>query len=433
LEELSHDLEALASSGKKHSGFFFDAEKAKGNAFSPPHVNRFIEEQETKTKGLEPPQSSNKANGLEPKRDDGLTPMIFSALTEEYHQARSGLKAKTIIDNKAVYSVFIEFVGDVLSTDITHAMISDFRKKVQTLPSNFRKKYPNVSVKEFRNMNIPIDELMTPTTVNKYLSRISQVLKWAASEGHLVQNYASGKKILLSRKEKKRIRHFPFDHHDLDKIFMESPIHKENLRNGKKLEMFWVPLIALYSGMRLEEICQLQISDVREIEDEANDIGQMIWCFDVNENGHHKSVKNMPSERIVPIHSELIKMGLLDYFQERQSKGHQTLWNLEPAKSGAITRGYSHNFGKRLRAYIRDKAGIMEAGKTFHSFRHTVIQSLRNNRDVREDYLKALVGHELSGTTGTDYFSGLGVSLLKDTVEGIRYPKLDLSCLYTGD
>jgi len=69
-----------------------------------------------------------------------------------------------------------------------------------------------------------------------------------------------------------------------------------------------VPLIGLYSGMRLGEIIQLYVVDVK-LED-------AIYYFNVtpspsDETGPDvKSVKNLSSIRIVPVHSELIKLGL---------------------------------------------------------------------------------------------------------------------------
>jgi len=48
-------------------------------------------------------------------------------------------------------------------------------------------------------------------------------------------------------------------------------------------------IIALYSGLRIEEICQLKVQDVNE-------------DFDI------KQGKNQNSIRVVPIHSALIKL-----------------------------------------------------------------------------------------------------------------------------
>ena len=60
---------------------------------------------------------------------------------------------------------------------------------------------------------------------------------------------------------------------------------------------FWVPLIALFSGMRMNEICQLDVSDIRCVDG--------VDCFVItsrsNGGGADKKVKTSTSERFVPI------------------------------------------------------------------------------------------------------------------------------------
>src|SRR5665213_3176731 len=75
---------------------------------------------------------------------------------------------------------------------------------------------------------------------------------------------------------------------------------------------FWVPLIALHSGMRLGEILQLMKSDVKE--------ENGIWYFDVNK-GEGKSLKTASSKRRVPIHRSLIDLGLVYHVKQGQQSG----------------------------------------------------------------------------------------------------------------
>ena len=64
---------------------------------------------------------------------------------------------------------------------------------------------------------------------------------------------------------------------------------------------FWAPLIALYSGMRLEEICQLHLSDIVKMDG--------VLCFSINEesggSGYVKHVKSSAGIRKVPVHPHL--------------------------------------------------------------------------------------------------------------------------------
>src|SRR5690349_12926065 len=69
---------------------------------------------------------------------------------------------------------------------------------------------------------------------------------------------------------------------------------------------FWAPLIGLFSGARLNEIGQLRKGDVERVAE--------IWCFRITDEGEdERSVKTSAGKRVVPMHQELIQLGLLDY------------------------------------------------------------------------------------------------------------------------
>lgn len=72
---------------------------------------------------------------------------------------------------------------------------------------------------------------------------------------------------------------------------------------------FWMPLVGLFSGMRAGEILSLTMADLRQ--DEG------VYYFDVNRDEEGKSLKTADSRRKVPVHPELIKCGLIDYWQAR--------------------------------------------------------------------------------------------------------------------
>ena len=64
--------------------------------------------------------------------------------------------------------------------------------------------------------------------------------------------------------------------------------------------MRWVPLIGLFSGMRLGEICGLRTTDV-QLESDT-------YFFNVAESGEDdRRLKTAAATRRVPVHSELMK------------------------------------------------------------------------------------------------------------------------------
>jgi len=115
----------------------------------------------------------------------------------------------------------------------------------------------------------------------------------------------------------------------------------------------------------------------------------------VNSEAADKEVKNSASQRVIPIHPELIKAGFLTYVD--QSKGaHERLWP-------ALTKrrdGYAHDFGKWFqrinRASITD-----EPRKVFHSLRHSFVDFFKQ-AGTPEAVIAEMVGHsnEKSMTMG---------------------------------
>ncbi|MDX8382145.1 MAG: site-specific integrase [Ghiorsea sp.] len=352
----------------------------------------------------------------------GLIPIKFSEMAEAY-LALSGIGHKAEKSYLSKYKTFIDVCGDVISTDITRIMVTNYRATLCQIPRNAQQRHPNKSLNELVQMDTDESNRLAPKTVNTYITRLSTLFNWAVDQSYMSENVTPS--IKLKSKKKAVAPEKPFETEELQQYFIESPVHRDRNTKGRKLELFWFPLIALYSGMRIEEIAELFVRDVKEIED--NRTGEKVWCFDVNADGFAKSRKNDPSERYVAIHSELIKIGILQHFEARKKKKFETLWNLTPKTEKGR---YSALFGTRHATYIHNTVGIRSRSKTFHSFRHTVIKALREAPDVREDYMKALVGHGLRDTIGKDYFSKLGVTMLKSTVEGIKYPRLDLSHLY---
>ena len=71
---------------------------------------------------------------------------------------------------------------------------------------------------------------------------------------------------------------------------------------------YWVPLIALFSGMRAGEIVQLQLKDVR--------LNDQWWVFDINKGDDgSKAVKTASSLRQVPIHPSLMELGFMEWVE----------------------------------------------------------------------------------------------------------------------
>jgi integrase len=201
----------------------------------------------------------------------------------------------------------------------------------------------------------------------------------------------------------------PFTASDLDKIF-SSDVYTNQLRpqGGAGTAAYWIPIIALYTGMRLEEIGQLWVGDVK--------CENNIWYFDVN-SSEDKQLKNKSSVRRVPIHYDLIELGFITYVKALECPRVFPL--LKADIYGRLTQNWSKWFGRHL-----TKLGINDDSKVFHSFRHLMKDALRNS-GVDEAVSDAITGHS-SSSIGRAYGKGYGLSMLNKAIQSIKYEGLTI-------
>jgi integrase len=151
-------------------------------------------------------------------------------------------------------------------------------------------------------------------------------------------------------------------------------------------EKFWLPLIAVFSGMRQEEICQLRVEDIRQDED--------VWFIDINDRPPRK-LKNATAVRRVPIHSQLIRLGFLAHVDtQRRRRQARVFPALQPG--GADDR-LGHAFTKWFTRYRRE-VGLYRQGLDFHSFRHTAT-TLMHQAGVALAVIDHVTGHATPGET----------------------------------
>ena len=93
-----------------------------------------------------------------------------------------------------------------------------------------------------------------------------------------------------------------FDTDDLKALFGSKEYRQDSFKRGYQ---FWTPIIALYTGCRIEEICQLHLDDIRKEDG--------LWVLDINDDDE-KKLKNLSSQRLVPLHLVLVdELKLPDY------------------------------------------------------------------------------------------------------------------------
>ncbi|MBC2834488.1 site-specific integrase [Paragemmobacter straminiformis] len=272
--------------------------------------------------------------------------------------------------------------------------------------------------------------VLSDRTVNRYLSSLSAFCSWAAVNGYITTNPCQG----MALPKERRSKTLPFTSDQMNILF-RSPLFT-GAQSGDKWSLiarpgnvmirdhrFWVPLIMLFTGARPGEIGQLALSDVRE--EHGHWIMHITTEGDDHEQG--KTVKTEGSMRVVPLHPELIKLGLLTYHKERKAAGDRQLFpGATRNERGQMMSDLSREFGKYLkRIGLKDGRGL-----SLYSFRHGAADALRRAGHLDEQF-GFLLGHTKASMT--QRYGLLPQGMLDQRVELIRsiaYPGLQLGHLY---
>lgn len=351
-------------------------------------------------------------------------------LYDRFKREKAGtVSTDTWKQNRKIVKLFAEFVGETANISvISRKAVRDWKGLLSQWPvkANESGAFAGMSFRKVIEANKAIGKpAISGKTINKYLSALGSFASWLLANDYITENVTTGMYLELDKRAKKRL---PYTSDQLATIFT-SPLF--TACRGDKLEhepgilqvrdwRFWIPMIGLFTGARLGEIAQLLVADLRQIH------GQ--WVFHVTREGSiHKSVKTAGSERVIPVHSELFKVGLFDYHAAIKKAGHEHLFpEIRPDARGFYSGTPSSFWGD----YVSAIGVKVDKTLNFHSFRHGIADAFRRAGYLDEQFA-VLLGHTKASTTGRYGIMAQGV--LSDRlkmIEAVNYPELDLSHLY---
>ena len=334
------------------------------------------------------------------------TSKTLSTLSQEWvkRQLKLGSNGRDVVKRTDEYSgtvkVFIELYGDVAIHTISKASIHTFSDDLLRLPTGGKGRRgmtaPQLIVKAEAEQLPTLSKL---TAKNKLMA-LSSILSYAVQAGLLVENpvTASGVTGELTRaasKDNRTPRRRHYTHPELKQIF-SSAVFKgtHNPPRAKFGEAwFWLPLVLCYTGARREEIAQLKANEIR-----CSDDG--VWFVDIlttpdeDDAKDTRTVKTAGSHRKVPLHPDLIELGLTRYAASLPQNGP-----LFPLLEANASGYFGHNFGKRWGIYLKTVAMVEAKGVSpLHGFRHSFITMCREV-SVPEELRDALTGHDNSSVS----------------------------------
>ncbi|MGD6737256.1 site-specific integrase [Photobacterium leiognathi subsp. mandapamensis] len=239
---------------------------------------------------------------------------------------------------------------------------------------------------------------LSSESVKDYIQKCSSFFEWCLQMEMTDINPFKGMRFKKTRKDSEAKN--AYSHANLKKLF-STEIHTQ--KKYKHSHYYWLPLLGLYTGARLNELCQLYRQDIYKLDG--------IWVIKIDDKFEGQRLKNNSSRRLVPIHSKLLELGFIDFVKKIQ---HERIFpELKQERDGFGTAA-SKWFGR-----FKTKLGF-QRGYDFHSFRHTVATQFKNS-DVSSVEAAELLGHGQNNITYDRYGKAICTLKLARTIEKLVF------------
>lgn len=219
--------------------------------------------------------------------------------------------------------------------------------------------------------NANVKPLATSST-RLLLARLSSVMAFSVDSGLIEANPVTASRIhkrLGSGKPKRRLDdNRGYSWSELVTLFSHAEFQRLRTAEGRPGNaVFWIPLIAAYTGGRREELAQLYVEDIHQHKGGS-------WFIRIIDDRPDKSVKTDSSRREIPVHDDLIGLGLLTLMQGRTpgSRVFPQLIKVSDGFAGIVSKAWRP---------ITQRCGVYRPGRNpLHAFRHSFKTLARGKR-----------------------------------------------------
>ncbi|QET61106.1 site-specific integrase [Vibrio parahaemolyticus] len=321
---------------------------------------------------------------------------------EKYRNSKSGhVNPKTIEMAYAKCHIVLTLLKEKRIKNIRRLQAEEARTLLTQYPVNAtkHKQFKGLKGQQLIQANLRYKlPTLSPESVKDYIQKCSSFFEWCVQMEMTDINPFKGMRFKKTRKDSEAKN--AYSHADLQKLF-STEIHKQ--KKYKHPHYYWLPLLGLYTGARLNELCQLYRADIFQ---QAG-----IWVIRIDDKFEGQRLKNNSSRRLVPIHSKLLELGFIDFVKKIQ---HERIFpELKQERDGFGTAA-SKWFGR-----FKTKLGF-QRGYDFHSFRHTVATQFKNS-DVSSVEAGELLGHGQNNITYDRYGKAICTLKLARTIEKLVF------------
>lgn len=352
-----------------------------------------------------------------PEASDGPTILeIFEHWKREH--IRAGGAKKTIGEFETQVRRFVDFLGNMRISEVSKKHVIAFKDAILNYPARCPVELsskPFSRIVEWGEEHEEVPKLSAKTINEKVLASLRAVFNCAVARADIELNPVQGIRVKSSGQESRP--RLPYSADELTALFA-CPVFVERHRprGGADDAAKWIPLLALFTGARLEEIAIIEVSDIK-----SEGGIDYIHFKTHNDDGTPRRVKNRFVRRKVPIHSKLTSLGFLRFVSGQRKRGSTRLFPGVRSVREKQSAAFSQWYGRYARKYVPD------VRKSFHSFRHTFKRALRAGR-VEKTLRDAIMAHshkdeaELYGLDEDG--QGFSIELLREAVETVNFPSI---------
>lgn len=336
-----------------------------------------------------------------------LSEVIDAFIAEK--KARDRWEPKTEEAKRHGFRLFNKFMTERLgheprTNEIDRAACVAFLELLKKLPPNITKNHADRPLSEVAKLD---HKPLSPRSINKNIESVSGLFSWAKEipSYEIKSNPAYQLSVPEGHEDKKRA----FTNDELIALLCHQSFKARSVLHSY---YYWLIPMALHTGARLGELCQLRLGDFTTIDG--------IDCINITDEEEEQSLKNKNAKRLVPIHSFLVEMGILRHVAKMKATDQDRLFPEINFKFGN-----SHEASKWFndKGRFSDSCGVTDPDTNFHSFRRTFITRTTNQKGGGAHLFDVapLVGHETGLITG-DVYRTVSAEERKITVEKFRLP-----------
>jgi len=333
----------------------------------------------------------------------------------------------SVKEYRRAVDMFTELHGDLPVSSIKRSHVLRFREALQEVPRRrqgglLKATLPDVSAWGRKH---PEEPRITTGTINKQLGAVQAIGQWAYSNGVMPDDTPWSDPFARMRLEVDQSGRTSFVAAELSLIFASPTFTRHEYPvGGRGPAAYWLPILALFSGARQAELAGLTVASIqREPETQTP-----LLCITAQES-RGRRLKSKAAERAIPIHPELMRLGLLDYAEAVRGRDGPDAWlfpEVAPGEGRPRIAAWSQWLGKYLRAQ-----GVEDPNKVFHSFRHGFKDAM-TQKSVDGELRRALLGHSWGaeahgGYGGKTMLIRFGIETMSAAIAKVTYRGLDLA------